>query len=354
MKKLTQNIKTIPLIASLALNPLNKCANAHPEQSQRENTVTQDSKAFELMQQSTSENTTCHQIINSHQLCISNHSQQIDPQQIASRFKESLKLVYQTLNIPEKLQTSKTDTTLLIIAASQQELEILMNKIDIQSSWGYFLENLIPNINVAISYADHQRQITWENSAHELTHAIFSLTIGDHIESKEFCEKHNINHKLIWEGFAEFFQYINTLESDITIQGLPQNLVNHLFQFPDNHNTSQFLKAKTYSISELLSYKPRPDSDNYVYGKVFFAFLHHKHPRLFKLILLSIRTKSDAGISYFLEEVNKPEINQDFQAFQKYYQFINSALRNHLTNHILQIYNNHKQTSTINKPKSPK
>lgn len=341
MKQFIKNIKALPFLASMALNPINKVTDAHPGYTPNDNIVEQESRAHELKDKFSGAFTTCHEIIDSHQLCISNNSPQIDPYQIAGRFRQNLQKVYQTLKIPKTQQTSETDTTLLIITDSQAELKTLMQRINIQTYWGYFLEDLIPNTNVAFSYSDSKPLTPWENTAHELGHAIFNLTIGDHLEARDFCQKFKLNHKVIWEGFAEFFKYANNIKPKIKIKGIPQGYINQTFQFPDIYNP-HFAKQKIYSITELLSYSPRPTADNYLYGKMFFAFLHYKQPVLFRLLLLSIRTKSDASMEYFLQKIKQPNINQEFQTYQRFYQHTHHALNTKLFKHVQSVYNEQK------------
>ena len=164
----------------------------------------QESQAHELKDKFSGAFTTCHDIIDSHQLCISNNSPQINPYQIAGRFRQNLQKVYQTLKIPKTQQTSQTDTTLLIITDSQAELKTLMQRINIQTYWGYFLEDLIPNTNVAFSYSESKPLTPWVNTAHELGHTIFNLTIGDHLEARDFAKNSNSTTKSSGKAFLNF------------------------------------------------------------------------------------------------------------------------------------------------------
>jgi len=335
--KFSQILKSTALTTTLCLNTTTQ-TQAHPGFLPSQEIVEQELKEYQILKHANTTNTTCHQVLDNHQLCIINNSQQIDPKQVARRFQETLMHTFQSLNIPASLHSKQNDTTTVIIAKSQPELEQIMQQINVKTYWGYFLENLIPYTNMTLVFANNNQQMPWQNAAHELGHAAFSLVIGDHLEARDFCQKFHINHKVIWEGFAEFFKYANNQTQINPSPRADSKLIQHILDFPEIYNPNPDRK-KLYSIQNLIFNNQVPHHDRYFYGRLFFSFLKHKHPHLLQLLMISIKTKAIRPMQLFVQQIQTDQINHEFQTHQTEFMNYSALLNQVLLKHVQNLYN---------------
>jgi len=295
-----------------------------------------------LHSNATSQNSSCHYISDKHTLCIQTHNPQVHPESIANRYKEVIKTLQDSIDIPENAQ-STSGFDYLIIQNSQQNLEKLMKQLQIPSFWGYFEEDLLENGHNAIfSFTKYNQgyQSPWmyNNVSHELAHAAFSAVIQKNKPAKTILRQVNINPKVILEGFAEFIKFANQNNSPIQIPGLPKSYIEQSFQYPQISNPPFTQETKIYSLQELLEIKPLDNNHEYYYGKIFFSFLHQNYRNLYKLLLNSLKQNSLKGLEHFKRQLFTEQKNTQFQNYQRLYIYTHNKMHPLILKHTKNLY----------------